>query len=106
MDELSTVVNFVFRIGKQESSFHEERLVKIEEWQTMSAPLEQLFSEQGSKWEDDDEVASGDLETLRKYKQATQVGTNRISSKISHELHLKAKTFGSVRAAIFQISWK
>ncbi len=46
----------------------------MEEWQTKSAPLEQLFSEQGTKWEDDDDLESSDLETLRKYKQATQVG--------------------------------
>ena len=73
-DELTTTVNFVFRISKQEGSFHEERIVKMEEWQTKSAPLEQLFSEQGTKWEDDDDLESSDLETLRKYKQATQVG--------------------------------
>ena len=51
--------------------------MKMEEWQVKSAPLEQLFSEQGTKWEEDDELESNDLETLRKYKQATQVGTNR-----------------------------
>ena len=63
--------SFVFRISKQEGSFHEERIVKMEEWQTKSAPLEQLFSEQGTKWEDDEELS--DLDTLKKHKQTTQV---------------------------------
>lgn len=62
---------FVFRISKQEGSFHEERMVKMEEWQTKSAPLEQLFSEQGTRWEDDEELSN--LETLKKYKHTTQV---------------------------------
>lgn len=65
--------NFVFRISKQEGSYHEERIAKIEEWQTKSAPLEQLFSDQGTKWEVDDVFESSDLEALRKYKQTTQV---------------------------------
>ena len=43
----------------------------MEEWQTKSAPLEQLFSEQGTKWEDDEELS--DLDTLKKYKQTTEV---------------------------------
>ena len=45
----------------------------MEEWRCKSAPLEQLFNEQGTKWEDDDHLESTDLESLRKYKQATQV---------------------------------
>lgn len=68
------LVKFFCRISKQEASFHEERIVKLEEWETKSAPLERLFSEQGTKWEEDDNMESSDLETLKKYKQATQVG--------------------------------
>ena len=45
----------------------------MEEWRCKSAPLEQLLSEQGTKWEDDDDLESSDLETLRKYKLTTQV---------------------------------
>ena len=63
----------IFRVSKQEGSFNEERVVKMEEWRCRSAPLEQLFSEQGTKWEDDTDLDSSDLESLRKYKQATQV---------------------------------
>ena len=35
--------------------------------------MEQLFSDQGTKWEVDDVFESSDLEALRKYKQTTQV---------------------------------
>ena len=56
----------------------------MEEWQTKSSPLEQLFSEQGTKWEDDDELESSGLENLKKYKLATQVSTNIMFKNINN----------------------
>ena len=45
----------------------------MDEWQTKSTFLEELFSDQGTRWDDDDDLESNDLESLRKYKENTQV---------------------------------
>ncbi|XP_028414134.1 dystrophin-like isoform X2 [Dendronephthya gigantea] len=69
------------KVSKQEGSYHEERIAKMEEWQTKSAPLEQLFSDQGTKWEVDDVFESNDLEAVRKYKQTTQMDVQTIQKQ-------------------------